>query len=322
MPATDPRVQNRALAILAARRRRSEEACARRIADLAALSPEAARLYAELTALRADQLTRMLRREGVHTDRARELQTALNQALKDANLPQDHLHSRPECYYCEDTGYVDGVRCGCLMMLCAQEQLAQLEAVLPVKAQNFKTFDENRFSNQDDPASGFSPRKSACAVLRQCRGFAEGFITGQPVPADSLLLMGGPGTGKSFLLSCIAETVAGKGFWVHYAQTPAALSALEAERFRRDAGTAERDNLYSAALLLLDDFGAEWNTPSSQTALFMLISQRLNEGRPTVVATVLRPGTIAERYPAQLASRLTGAYRTAVLFGEDLRCNT
>jgi DNA replication protein DnaC len=95
---------------------------------------------------------------------------------------------------------------------------------------------------------------------------------------------------------------------------------LDGDRFRRDADTAERDNLQNAALLLLDDFGAEWNTPSSQSALFMLLSQRLNEGRPTVVATVLNDDEIAKRYPPQLASRLTGAYQTTVLFGEDLRC--
>jgi len=319
MPATDPRILNRAQAILSARRRQTDDACSRRITGLQRASPEAARLYAELSTLRAETLGRMLRMEDTDPNQTRRLQTELDRALQTAGLPADYLTVRPDCPACGDTGYIDAARCGCLTKLCASEQLALLETVLPVQTQNFSTFDETRFSAQKSPETGLSPRLSASKVLRQCREFADGFADDQAIPKDSLLLMGGPGSGKTFLLSCIAQAVAAKGFWVHYAQTPAALSVLEGERFRRDADTSERDSLQNAALLLLDDLGAEWNTPSSQSALFVLISQRLNEGRPTAVATILRPGAIAERYPPQLASRLTGAFKTAVLFGEDLR---
>jgi DNA replication protein DnaC len=320
MPATDPRILHRAQNVLAMRRRQAEDACTRRTAGLGEAAPEAARLYAELSSHRADMLTRMLPMESADEAQANRLESELARALKTANLPPDYLKAQPECVPCGDTGYIGPARCGCLVRLCAAEQRAQLEPLLPIQAQNFSTFDETRFSDKKDPASGFSPRQSARAVLRQCRDYAEGFAVNAPVPETSLLLMGRPGTGKTFLLSCIAEAVAGKGFWVHYTQTPAALAALEAERFRRDADTTERDNLHRATLLLLDDFGSEWNTPSSQTALFMLVSQRLNEGRPTAIATILNDDEIAKRYPPQLASRLTGAYQTAVLFGEDLRC--
>ena len=297
MPSVDPRVLERALHSLAKRRRDGEDDFFRRLTEL---PPDAAKAYAELSGRRADALAR-----GPGAGHA-DLEDALARALEAAGLPPNHLDIKPSCALCGDRGYADAVRCKCLNALCTEEQLKLLGEVLPVGTATFATFDDSVYSGVKTDA-GFSPRQSAQSVKRQCREFADGFSAASP----SLLLIGDAGTGKTFLLSCIAESVAHKGFWVHYAKAPLCL--------QREAEPDEPARLQNADLLLLDDLGAEWNVPSSQTALFMLIDRRLTEGRPTVAATVLRPGAIAERYPPQLASRLTGAFRTEILFGEDLR---
>jgi DNA replication protein DnaC len=70
-------------------------------------------------------------------------------------------------------------------------------------------------------------------------------------------------------------------------------------------------------LLVLDDFGAEQSTDWTAPTVYMLISRRINDCKPTIVTSNM-PLDMIDKTDSRLASRLGGmAYRR--LIGEDRR---
>lgn len=112
-----------------------------------------------------------------------------------------------------------------------------------------------------------------------------------------VFLYGQPGTGKSYLLSAMANDCAKRGQSVCYVRVPLLMSELKAsitdDEFRLD--TLRR--LRRCDVLVLDDLGSEsisaWERDE---ILFPVLDERMNHGRKTYFASNLNPDELLNQY--------------------------
>lgn len=249
------------------------------------------------------------------------LQAERARLLERHGYPSDALDERPACPKCGDSGWVGAKMCGCLQLLCAQEQIAQLSRLLPLGEQSFDTFSMDYYSELPWPGRAQSPRENMEFIYEVCLNFAQKF---GKFYFKNLFLTGAPGLGKTFLSACIARTVSENGFSVVYDTAGSIFTRFEEQKFSRDRLDAEeaRDETrryLNCDLLILDDLGSELTTPFVQSALYTLLNTRLMADRRTVISSNLSMDEVRGRYTPQIASRLEGEYRVLPFYGEDIR---
>ena len=250
------------------------------------------------------------------TSRRAEQKTLLRQL----GYPANALESTPVCPFCGDKFYVGGHPCQCLMDAYRDAQLAELSRTLPVHTETFDTFDPNIYSDLPDPGLGFSPRTNMDDIYDTCRSFAERFDAQE----KSLLLIGGPGLGKTFLASSIAAALTAQGRSVLANDAVSFFATAERSKFSNDTDLVEEADdelrrIYGCDLFILDGLGNELRSPFISTALYTLLTTRIQAGRRLVICTGLDENQLASRYTPQVASRIKGEFETLTFFGEDVR---
>ena len=245
------------------------------------------------------------------------LQAEKREILTAMGLAADTLDERPACPACGDSGYCGGRVCACLRRYYAREQQKDLSRMLDLGSQSFDTFDLDWYPERYDANFGCSPRQSMETVYEICAGYAHRF--GRK-PAN-LLLFGAPGLGKTHLSAAIAREVSEKGFSVVYDTAAQVFQRFEQQKFGREDEDAAADveRILSCDLLILDDLGTEMTTAFVQSALYQIINTRLMEKKSTIISTNLSPEQLAQRYSAQIASRVEGEYQLLPFVGSDIR---
>lgn len=205
------------------------------------------------------------------------------------------------CKRCSDTGYVDGQPCQCL-----QSELRKLLVAESNVTDRTMTFANSTETNKHNLAV----HKKATEVCKNCK-------------LKNILLTGGTGTGKTYLLSACINLCAEEGKSVLFT-TAYNLNSLFLECHLSDVATkrAVLDNLTDVDVLAIDDLGTE-NVYKNVTAeyLFALVNERLMRNKQTFISTNLSLADIRERYDERIFSRLVDQNSTliALLEGEDKR---
>ena len=247
-------------------------------------------------------------------EESKSLQQERKTLLVQAGYQEDDLVDRPDCPYCNDTGWRGATMCVCLKKLCAEEQIHSLSSLLDFQGQSFDTFSLDYYSPSPGP-SGVSPRSHMEMVRDICYNYASRFGR---IGIRNLFLSGNPGLGKTFLSACIAQVVSEAGFSVVYDTAIQIFSRFEEEKFgRSETGAVQR--YLTCDLLILDDLGSELTTPFLQSALYQIVNTRLISNKHTVISSNLSQREIALRYSAQVASRIAGEYRLLEFWGQDIR---
>ena len=247
-------------------------------------------------------------------EESKSLQQERKTLLVQAGYQEDDLVNRPDCPYCNDTGWRGATMCVCLKRLCAEEQIHSLSSLLDFQGQSFDTFSLDYYSPSPGP-SGVSPRSHMEMVRDICYNYASRFGR---IGIRNLFLSGNPGLGKTFLSACIAQVVSEAGFSVVYDTAIQIFSRFEEEKFgRSETGAVQR--YLTCDLLILDDLGSELTTPFLQSALYQIVNTRLISNKHTVISSNLSQREIALLYSAQVASRIAGEYRLLEFWGQDIR---
>jgi DNA replication protein DnaC len=117
-----------------------------------------------------------------------------------------------------------------------------------------------------------------------------------------LLLEGDPGSGKTHLGAAVANYAVGMGVPTLFLTIPDLLDSLRASFDSKNVNFEERfDEIRTAKLLVMDDFGTQNATPWAQEKLFQIINYRYINKLATVVTTNLSLDEIEERISSRLS---------------------
>jgi len=171
-----------------------------------------------------------------------------------------------------------------------------------------------------------SPAEGQEAAFKAVQAFEDGFIDGDnPV---GLLLVGGVGSGKTFMVSSVANSIIdameisedeaenaeakssakGYGYWwnsnrrVQFISVVELVNQLKAcfdKKGSEDISGLIMDKLREVDLLILDDMGAEKSGDWVSEILFKIIDYRYNEELPLLVTT----NCVPEELKKQIGSR-------------------
>ena len=251
--------------------------------------------------------------EGVRQNNLR-LQQEMADILHAAGCDLDNFEPRYTCRKCGDTGFAGGAVCDCYRRLLQEEACRALSGLSAMRLTDFASMRLDYYEDRVDPKLGVSPRQHMQDIIAYCRDYTACFT---PI-ADSLLLQGATGIGKTHLCLAIARGVTERGYGVVYGSVQPLIRRLEAEHFGRTQGDSEAQ-LSTCDLLVLDDLGMEFDTPFSRACLYNILNARLLEGRPTVISTNLSFTALQERYGDQIASRISGGFVPLLCVGKDIR---
>lgn len=216
------------------------------------------------------------------------------------------------CKICGDRGIVlkDDVAVPCI---CSKQRAAErliIDSRMPRNLLNcsldrfcFTYYDKNCF----DREKGISYYEIAKLAHRAAKEFIDNFL--KDPNTDGLLFTGDVGSGKTFLASCIANSLLKRGQVVLFAVVPDLLDQIKATYdFGKGAGEVTEFDLLDTArqvpLLILDDLGAHNYTEWTRNKIYSIINYRLNHRLPVIVTTNIKLDEIEEYLGERTTSRL------------------
>lgn len=255
-------------------------------------NPEYALLENKKRTIASDRLIEKSEKERCLSDINRQMEDYLNK--NNLSLPTQK-HS---CPICNDSGCVGNGYCSCFSRRLTEIVLS--EDLLFDENASFDTFDETVFDEKD--------RKKMADIKNYCYEYANRF---PDVKRPNLIFTGGTGTGKTFLLSCIALELKKKGVTTVYITSGRLFDILRQYAFNK---ISDIDLLLNADVLIIDDLGTEpiFNN-ITQEYIFMLINERTRAKKALCVSTNLSPDDVKQRYTERVSSRLFDRSRSAVL---------
>ncbi|MDD2533493.1 MAG: ATP-binding protein [Eubacteriales bacterium] len=313
------------------RRQQTEQARLHRRADVYGRYPQVAELDRKIAAAGAEQLLELLTTHSGATP-AQHLRQALQvertALLGQLNVPIDFDQIRPVCPICRDTGIDQGHPCSCYRkiltpLLTAQANLRNLDGL------TFARFDETLFSDQQNPTQykvDRSPRAQILAIRQICEAYVQRFDS---IEQRNLLFVGPPGTGKTYLMACMANILLDQGRSVLYVTAPllfeimsnyrTLLASYHPDEARLEQATALHDLVHHAEMLLIDDLGTEHSAAGRYADLLNIIDHRAGSGLHTVISSNADPVALRDAYDERLTSRLLGNFAIYRFFGSDVR---
>lgn len=246
------------------------------------------------------------------------LQRERTELLIKNNIPADFLDDKPDCSICNDMGYVGSTPCRCLKHNYQDRLNKQLSTILPVKDQNFESFQLIFYPQSIDSRLGISARENMRKNLERCRIYADKFNEN----SENLLFYGSTGLGKTFLSSCIAKVVTESGFSVAYDTAINIINNYEMVKFNGIDSEKARQAISkyeNTDLFILDDLGTETPNPLSISIIYSLINNRLMSHKPMIISTNYLPDDLEKRYSPAISSRIIGEFTQIRFIGNDIR---
>lgn len=248
-----------------------------------------------------------------------EYNRKIAEMLKEKGYPADYLSPVCRCPRCGDTGFVyeNSVQKQCDCLKKAYQQALSKADGTTQETQTFSSFDLKRFPDMLLPGTGVTQREYMAVIRDKCRQYADNAGNGS---CQTLLLHGGSGLGKTFLLNCVGHEAKSRGVQTISVNAYDLLMDLKTAYFSRTGETA--DVYFETALLLIDDLGMEPMIDNvTVTQIYNLINSRLKHGLYTVITTNLTREELQKRYTERLTSRLLDP-RTGMaiaFYGQDIR---
>lgn len=167
-------------------------------------------------------------------------------------------------------------------------------------------------------------------VVTQAKKYTQGFAMGIPRKSkNGLFIHGAIGTGKTYIVSAIANTLIYQGLDVLMTSQSAMMDRIR----RGDLGEIGPSNRFltkclSYDVLIIDDLGKDKPTEYTMSQLFRILDQRVSDLLPTIITSnhslqdlvkQLTPdgGELTRAY--SMADRIHQACQTLVLSGKSVR---
>ena len=230
----------------------------------------------------------------------------------------DYLKPTYSCILCQDTGYINNDKCNCFKQATIDLLYRQSNISEILNSENFDTFSLNYYSNEvTDPVIGLTPYNNAKKVLSICQDYVEKFPLG-----ENILFYGDTGVGKTILSNCIAKALLDRSHSVLY------MSAIDLFKNLIDnhSGSSEigdippiEQQVLTCDLLIIDDLGTELVNSYTNSKLFHVLNNRLQNNLSTVISTNFNLQQLMDTYSERIFSRISSSYKLLKLFGDDIR---
>lgn len=239
--------------------------------------------------------------------------------LASAGLEESYFDPPYICVSCKDTGYVDGRRCHCFKQEAVNLIYGQSNIMKKLQKENFDKFSFQYYpEDEKDPQTGITARKTAQVAVRAAMDFIKNFDK----EFHNLFITGKTGTGKTFLINCIAKELMDSGHSVIYFTAFRLLDVLEDLKFNKGMyPSVSLKDILACDLLIIDDLGSEMENAFTVSQLYACLNERIVYEKPTLISTNLEFTQMNARYSERIVSRIMGNYTIVRLFGKDIRIN-
>jgi len=165
-----------------------------------------------------------------------------------------------------------------------EERKAQLLAVTLSRIPVPPRFESADFACYELDQTGDQQGKRLVQLQNYADQFCEHYAQG-----TSLILSGGPGTGKTHLALSVAKQIALIGFQAKYLTTRKLLRQIRDTWNKRSELTEQQiiDQLADVDLLIIDEIGVQRGTDDELNTIFEIIDERYQKSRPSILITNL-----------------------------------
>ncbi|WP_244834130.1 ATP-binding protein [Clostridium sp. BJN0001] len=226
----------------------------------------------------------------------------------------DYLNHHYDCPKCKDTGFIGTDKCSCYKEKLIRLYYKNSELQNIISDKNFDTFDINLFSTHRNENEKYSPRKN---MENNLDYIMKSYIPDFNNITTNLLFYGNPGSGKTFLSYCIAETLLNAGYLVVYRTSEELIDNLRDVRFNNDNNIEEL--LLDCDLLIIDDLGSEHLNEFSVSELFSFLNKKILTNKKMLISTNLTLPEIVKNYSERISSRLIGDFKLCKFYSDDIR---
>lgn len=220
--------------------------------------------------------------------------------LKKHQIPANFTEPQWDCPQCLDTGrIVDGeISRPCACSFQHRRQILLSRSGLPKRLEEANFPKLNLELYPTDPMkdnSQYTIKENAELVFEAAKTFAYKFQEGKSI--RGLLIEGHVGSGKSYLLGCIANYLIDRDIEVRYLVYGDLIQKIKSTFQAESQRTTEEilEELFQTPVLLIDDLGTEYITEFTSSTLYQIIDRRYRDERPIIVTSNFSPNELSQR---------------------------
>lgn len=237
--------------------------------------------------------------------------------LEKNGFPANYLDMDYTCPDCQDTGYIGDQKCHCFRQQAIDLFYTQSGMKEILEVENFKNFSYEYYPEDlIHPATGKTARELMRSTVASCLRYIEEF----DLTFSNLFFYGGTGLGKTFLSHCIAKELIERSHSVIYYSAFELFDMVAQNSFGRVSPQEDmKDYILDCDLLIIDDLGTELTNAFVSSQLFLILNERIQRKKSTIISTNLSLSAFAETYSERVFSRITSNFQLLHLFGNDIR---
>ncbi|ETP71327.1 DNA replication protein [Lachnospiraceae bacterium JC7] len=246
-----------------------------------------------------------------------EVRRRKKELLLEHGLPEDYLELQYRCPDCKDTGFINGRKCHCFIEMQMKYLYQQSNIDKIVEKQNFDYFDINRY---DDKVPILADGRTNRDYMKENYRFLLQWIRDFDKKGGSIMFTGSTGTGKTFLINCVAKALMDSFHSVIYLTSTDLFESFSRAMKKDDEDQQEiQDAILNCDLLVIDDLGTELNNSYTTSKLFYVLNQRMVFHKSVIISTNLSLNMIRDLYTERISSRIISDYYIIPLYGNDQR---